>query len=57
MSNNESENSEIDPQVAATIELLEQLVADRTMLAAIPKEVRVKLLSLAGDLYLSLIHI
>jgi NAD(P)-dependent dehydrogenase (short-subunit alcohol dehydrogenase family) len=51
MSNNESENNEIDPQVAATIELLEQLVADRTMLAAIPKEVRVKLLSLAGDLY------
>jgi hypothetical protein len=37
MSNNKAENSEIDPQVAATIELLEQLVADRTMLAAIPK--------------------
>ena len=51
MSNNESENSEIDPQVAATIELLEQLVSDRTLLAAIPKDVRVKLLSLAGDLY------
>ena len=51
MSNNESENSETDPQVAATIELLEQLVADRTLLAAIPKDIRVKLLSLAGDLY------
>ena len=51
MSNHESENSETDPQVAATIELLEQLVADRTLLAAIPKDIRVKLLSLAGDLY------
>jgi hypothetical protein len=51
MPNHEPDNEAIDPQVLATIELLESLVGDRTLLAAIPKEVRVKLLSLAGDLY------
>ena len=51
MANHEPDNDAVDPQVLATIELLESLVADRTLLAAIPKDVRVKLLSLAGDLY------
>ena len=51
MPNHEPDNDAVDPQVLATIELLESLVGDRTLLAAIPKEVRVKLLSLAGDLY------
>ena len=51
MPNHDPDIDALDPQVLATIELLESLVGDRTLLAAIPKDIRVKLLSLAGDLY------
>jgi NAD(P)-dependent dehydrogenase (short-subunit alcohol dehydrogenase family) len=42
---------DIDSEVEATIALLQMLVADRGLLADIPTELRVQLLSLAGDLY------
>lgn len=51
MPNHDPDNDALDPQVVATIELLELLTHDRALLAAIPEAVRVKLLSLAGDLY------
>jgi len=41
----------IDSEVEATVALLQMLVADRGLLADIPTELRVQLLSLAGDLY------
>ncbi len=42
---------DIDSEVEATIALLQMLVTDRGLLAEIPTELRVQLLSLAGDLY------
>lgn len=42
---------DIDSGVQATIALLQMLVADRGLLADIPTEFRIQLLSLAGDLY------
>lgn len=42
---------DIDSEVEATVALLQMLVADRGLLAEIPTELRVQLLSLAGDLY------
>lgn len=51
MSEEVSADHELDALVPATIELLETLVNDRALLAAIPTDLRVRLLSLAGDLY------
>ncbi len=51
MSDEAATYDDIDSEVEATVALLRILVADRGLLADIPTELRVQLLSLAGDLY------